>query len=389
MFLLKCVKRYLLQVLVILFFLMATTGCGLFPEEEATLAVPLVRQQEISYRTEEAVIGHIENSIICTGYLVPIRSEDHIFRHTSGRLKEIYVELGDIVKEGDIIAELLTDGLEDSIETQQRNLEIKRKSFTNSVLLAEADIKLAKEKEEELLQRFEAMKKDSHLYSTSEIEKAMKDWNTQKASLEKLIINTENQLETKKLELESSEIELGKLIEKFEKSQLRALMDGIVTYVSSAAEGNNIDAYSNIATVSDPKEMHLSYKGNDADKFKLGMTLEIEIGKTMVTGEVVLTPTSVPFEQYEFYKDTVRFRLDSIPEGVEKGDSGRIKLVLDSSENAVLVPRAAVRLYSGNYLAYVLEDGLRIERYVKKGIESGTMVEILEGIKQGEKVIVE
>ena len=77
-----------------------------------------------------------------------------------------------------------------------------------------------------------------------------------------------------------------------------------------------------------------------------------------------------------------------MPEGVKPGDNVTIKLTLEQKLNTLTVPRSAVRMYMGNKLVYVLEDGLRIEKQVETGIEQGNMTEILEGLEEGELVII-
>jgi macrolide-specific efflux system membrane fusion protein len=43
----------------------------------------------------------------------------------------------------------------------------------------------------------------------------------------------------------------------------------------------------------------------------------------------------------------------------------------------------------GKNLVYVLEDGLRIEKYVETGVESTTEIEIIKGVEPGEQVIID
>ena len=91
----------------------------------------------------------------------------------------------------------------------------------------------------------------------------------------------------------------------------------------------------------------------------------------------------------EKYRETVHIKMEELPEGVKMGDRAEIKLVKDFSENAVKIPKRALKSYLGKDVVYVLEDGIRIERYVQKGVQSVSEVEITEGIRAGEQVIIE
>ena len=104
-------KRSGIHFIIVLFCCMLS-ACSLFPAEEEVLAPPLIEPEEITYRTAEAKIGYIEDSIVRTAYFIPVVDKDHFFTNRSGRLKVIHVKIGDAVKAGDLIAELLTDDIE-------------------------------------------------------------------------------------------------------------------------------------------------------------------------------------------------------------------------------------------------------------------------------------
>lgn len=233
------------------------------------------------------------------------------------------------------------------------------------------------------------MKENAGLYAANDIENIENEIKNQKINLEKLILDYSNQLEMKKNELMLAELKLAQLEEELDQCRLYASADGIVTYVLNINEGDIVDVYKTIVTISDPKVLYLEYKGSNSGDFKLGMKVQVTVNKKTYSGEVVLTAANVPFEEMEKYKETVQIKLDELPEGVKMGDSAEIKLVRDFRENAVIIPKRAVRTYLGKDVVYVLEDGIRVERYVQKGIQSTSDVEITEGVKAGELVIIE
>jgi macrolide-specific efflux system membrane fusion protein len=113
------------------------------------------------------------------------------------------------------------------------------------------------------------------------------------------------------------------------------------------------------------------------------------VDKKTYSGEVVLTAASVPFEEMEKYKETVHIKMEELPEGVKMGDRADIKLIRDFSENAVIIPKNALKTYLGKDVVYILEDGIRIERFVQRGVQSISDVEITEGLEAGEQVIID
>jgi len=383
------IKSFLVLFLPGLLFMLSVSACGLFPEEQEVLAPPLVEPEEVTYITEDAVTGYIENSITCVGTLVPVNSENSIFRYTSGRLKKIHVASGDKVKKGDLIAELLTDNLESGIKLQKLTVEMKRNDLDNAGKTYEIELEQEQSKQRKLEDEYEMMNSVSESYSKKEIDAALEEADSHKASIEKFIVNNNSQLQMKALDLEAAEIRLSDLDKQLAESRLTASIDGIVTYISSLKEGDAVDAYTTIARVADPAEKYLEYKGKDAYEFKVGGEVELEADGNKFPGVVVMIPSTAPSEESEKYKDTVRIKPIGVPDGMEIGKTMKIRMVLESKDNALILPKNAVHSSAGNYIVYTLENGIRVEKYVKKGIESGTMVEITEGLKPGEKVIVE
>lgn len=77
------------------------------------------------------------------------------------------------------------------------------------------------------------------------------------------------------------------------------------------------------------------------------------------------------------------------PGGWRPGASVRAEVVLSRRESAVLVPQVAVVRRPAGDVVYVVRDGRAEERPVRRGLRSGRMVEILEGLTPGDEVIVD
>jgi RND family efflux transporter MFP subunit len=77
------------------------------------------------------------------------------------------------------------------------------------------------------------------------------------------------------------------------------------------------------------------------------------------------------------------------PGGWRPGASVRAEVVLAVRSDAVTVPQVAVVRRPVGDVVYVIRDGKAEERPVKRGLRSGTTVEILEGLAPGEVVAVD
>ncbi len=75
--------------------------------------------------------------------------------------------------------------------------------------------------------------------------------------------------------------------------------------------------------------------------------------------------------------------------GLVPGMFTRVRLTVQTSEEEIVMPdRALLTTDSGETVAFVVENGLAKERRVTLGIERGSCIQVLEGIKPGDQVIV-
>ena len=85
---------------------------------------------------------------------------------------------------------------------------------------------------------------------------------------------------------------------------------------------------------------------------------------------------------------TVEAKVDGIPE-VMPGMFARLTLKLKQADDAVVVPLAAlVTTPDGDKAVFVVKDGKALRKKVKTGIEASDRIQLLEGINPGDKVIV-
>ena len=315
--------------------------------------------------------------------------KDHFFTTRAGRLKAIHVKLGDTVQEGDVIAEFLTGDIEKEIEYQKLAVESHIKGLSYLEQKMEIEVKAFQFNLANLEKKYADMSRNSTVYTANEVENVQKELENQRITLEKMLLDYTNSIDMKKDELMLAEMKLAQLQQELEECKLKASVSGIVTYVLDIHEGDMVDMYKNIVTISDPSVLHLEYKGTNAGDFKLGQEVSVTIKDKTYVGKVVLTPASVPYEELEKFRDTVQIKLDKLPQGVESGDRAEIKLIREYSENAVIIPKRALKTYLGKDAVYVLDEGIRLERYVQKGVQTINEVEIVEGLEAGEIVIIE
>ncbi len=116
----------------------------------------------------------------------------------------------------------------------------------------------------------------------------------------------------------------------------------------------------------------------------LGMTAEIQINGATVTGKLsALSP--------EVVKNQVlaRVRFDGAqPSGLRQSQRVTARLLIEEKPNVVLLPRGPFVESEGGRFAYLVRDGVAVRTPITMGGTSITSVEILAGLKPGDKVVI-
>ncbi len=382
-------------------------SCFLVPREEEVLAPPLIEPPEITYQTLAISRGTIEDSIRAFGSVAYAGQSDLSFRQRGGRLKTLHVRVGDAVVEGQIVAELHTDNIE--AEIAQAELSLRRAELAlrqaedeldtgYSLEFARADLRLAElrlEAAQETLVREEELAHITGRGSASlsgfrrQVEET--EISVQKAQL--TLHRLENadspfRLELARIDVDAATMRLDQLSAELEATRLYAPITGKVTWVSRLAqEGEYLQAFQRFVRIADPTELVFDLRGSQTSSFKVGMECVVTLGDEQYRGVVILTESSVPFDQREEYEDAVQIAVPGLPQDAHAGMTGRAELVLARREDVLVLPKRAVQRYSTKRYVNILVNGVRVERDIDVGLETATEVEIISGLEEGEEVI--
>ena len=76
------------------------------------------------------------------------------------------------------------------------------------------------------------------------------------------------------------------------------------------------------------------------------------------------------------------------PEGLRQNQRVTARLAFESKKNVLKLPRGAFVESGGGRVAYVVEGELAMRREIELGAISASEVEIVRGLRQGERIIV-
>lgn len=316
------------------------SGCYFFPKEEEVLAPPLIEPPKIIYDTIDVKKGTIERKIMGSGSFMSVSQENLNFKFRSGYLKALNVKLGDKIKKGKVVAELDTDKL--SNEIKAANITLRKVQIDYKALLEKTDPPA-----------------------------------------------TQSEKDKMKLDVDLAKLRVQDLQLELNKAKLTSPISGQVVYIDEVSPGDNVSAFRTIVTVADPTKLQLVYKSENTSDFNVGMTVDVKFDDKDYKGKIVMTPGTAPLDINPDLKKAVFIKVDKLPSGVEIGETANITFTLEKKEDVIVLPRNVVKNFMGRFYVQVLDNDIKYERDVQIGIQTPTEVEIVKGLTEGEKVIVQ
>ena len=326
-----------------------TSGCYLLPDEEEAAIPPAVKASEVSYTTVTAKRKDIEKKLTSTGTVTAEKQYDLSYEKQSGVISEFYVRAGDRVAEGDPICEIGTDDLDDQIAEKELYLQ---KARLNVDIIWESG-------------------------------------------------GTQAQIDNAYVDVQLIERELNKLREKKEGAVLRSPIDGVVSQLAEVRAGDNVSSGQTVATVIDTTALYIAVQPEDLTKFPVDTKVQIRINKDMYDGVVFMEPKALAEYQAEveasheeedksgisYEANTIYVRFDGEVPTDALGQLADVILVLDKSENAIVISNNLIKKVDGEKVVYVLKNGEKTAVPVEIGLTTGSQSEILSGIDEGDELI--
>ncbi|MBR6767810.1 MAG: efflux RND transporter periplasmic adaptor subunit [Clostridia bacterium] len=346
------------------------SSCSLIPEEEAVRTAPVVREYTPRiHKFAEVQRGELSVKERVTCKFVPVKSENLSFALGGEVVDKVLVHVGEMVEEGQLLAQLELNGLDEQIAQAQISVEESKLRLKNLVRRHELERR-----------RNELAWAGKSLSEIRQAEQALEE----KLSLEKRALEDA---------LSIAEMELETLNEKLAERQIRAPFSGAVTYVHDFEPGELSQFGVRAMVLSDSTVSLFKADSANWDKFKPGDVYEITVNQNahtiMVTDEAELG--LAPQEKTPGKRADVYFVLQEPDFTLEEGAFGYIDLVLEHRNDTLYVPKGAVKASSEDrqLVFYLREDGLRAYKEVKTGIRNNNYVEILSGLSEGEQIIVD
>ncbi|WP_432647920.1 efflux RND transporter periplasmic adaptor subunit [Mitsuokella sp.] len=313
----------------------------------------------------------------------------------TGRVTAVNVKLGDEVKKGEVLMVQDTGDLDISIAQNaaaagaaQADAREATASYDANYLKARNDLELEQSKYE----------RNQYLFSIGAIsqdtlDKVKQEYLASKAAFDILADQVQGgsaaSVESKQYTAEKSERATDALRHQREDMYLRAPRDGVIGY-RNVEVGAIVSAGTKVLSLVDNSHMNVdcTLSENDAAILKTGLAVKVTIDAmgTDYDGEIVYVSPAMD-ESSKTYQ--VRIELADSADDIKAGLFAHTAIDILQRRATLCVPKEAVLSRNGRQTVFVVRpDGTVEEREVKIGLMNDAEEEILDGIEDGDTVVV-
>ena len=352
--------------------------------------------------------GDLAKSVVATGKVTPITKVE-IKSKASGIVKKLYVDAGDKVHQGQVLAELDRDEIQAQVNSARAQLLSAEANMKGS----EADLKRAEVDAQGVdvptlqraYERAKQMAKDG-VVSASALDDTQRAYemsvNKRDVARAQYTVN-KAKLAQAQADVEKSRATLNQLNEQLSCTTITAPIDGVV--LSRDVEMG--DAVSSILvlgsaatlvmTLGDTSEVYVKGKVDESDigKVYLGQPARIRVetfkDKTFTGHVTKISPMGVEKDNVTTFE--VRVSINN-PGGELKAEmTANAEILLDEHKNVLMIPEGAI-MYDKDKKASVNvpdpkgKEGMR-KIAVNIGISNGAKTELLSGLKEGDQVVLQ
>ncbi len=342
------------------------------------------------FTVEERVL---KRRIQATGSLYPI-DESTISSEVEARVERILADVGDPVRQGQVLVELSPTELQYEVDRQRAAVaEVRarlgigpedplprRPDEVAFVQRAAADLYDAEQKYKRAGQLFRG-----RLISQEQLDEAASRFKSSRAALD-LALQEVSQL---KAQLQSSEVARRLAEKKLGDASIRAPFPGFVQ-ARRVNPGEYLRVQSPVMVVvrTDTLRARLSVPERWAGAVKVGLTVDLRVeaypGETFSGRLERINPSVSP--------ETRTFEIEALV----PNSHGRLKpgffvegsLPSEIEERALMIPPEAINYRYGVYKVFFVNGNKVEEREVKPGEQQENRIEILEGLRAGDRIAV-
>ncbi|MBM2817213.1 MAG: efflux transporter, family, subunit [Ignavibacteria bacterium] len=295
------------------------------------------KQQQILITTETAEQRLLSVELNYTGIFEPVK-EVKVMAESQGKINNFNSELGDYLKEGDLIVQLDVELLKLQLEAIDIQIDGYEKDVKRYTILTQAD------------------------------------------AVQGI------QLEKSQLALKGAEVQRKTILEQIKKSSIKSPIDGIVTQKFTEL-GAVVSPFVPIVQITDISSVLLSINVPESDlkHFELRQQVEVvsDIYPDIKLSGIITMIGSKGDMAHNF---PLQIRVNNKAQKIKSGMFGTAKIYTGNKQTFVVIPIKALFGSSKEQQVYVINDGKSLLRNIFVSFRSGQFVAVSSGLKAGEIV---
>lgn len=338
----------------------------------------------VEYITDTVKRQNIQKVVNATGEVRAIELVT-VGAQASGKIEKLYVKVGDQVKKGDMIAQIDSTTQQNDVDSTKAKLA----SYEAQLNAAQISLKIAQKQYE----RMQSLNKQNAA-SVEDLENANDTYETAKSK----VIELQSAIKETKISLSTAETNLGY-------TKITAPLDGTIVSVP-VKEGQTVNAAMNTPTIvqiADLAQMEILIEISEGDinNIKPGVKVTYytlaDLNKIYETTLKSIDPGLTLLTNGE-YTEVVGASEAIYYYGrlIVPNDDGKLRIgmttqnviYVESAENVLTVPSIAIKGSKNDKYVEVLTDGETQKRHIKTGVSDGLNVAVLEGVQEGEKIVI-
>jgi len=351
---------------------------------------------------EEVTRDVFQDYITVQGTVEPITTV-YLDAVEGGRVEEILIDEGNMVKKGDVILRLSNDNLLleitnneaqvvraiNELRTARLQMDQTRLQYKQQIIELEISVAQARR----LYESNKILREQEHI-SKEDFEQSREAYESSSELLDLVRENYRNdsiyrhiQINSLEASVQSMEESMRIIRRRLENLNIKATVDGelatlnpeigeVVTYGTRVGTINILDSY----------KLRVDIDEHYIARVQRGLTGECDFANQDYTGEIIKVYPEV--QNGRFAVDMV-FK-EEIPERIRIGQTSRIRLQLGESKQGILLTKGGFYQTTGGQWVFVLDESgeFAVKRDISIGRQNPRYYEVLSGLEPGEKVIV-
>ncbi len=332
--------------------------------------------------TEVAIKKDLSTEVLASGILRPGK-ETTVGAQVTAKIEKLYIEVGDQVKEGQVIAVLDPTVAKNNLAKARDAL----KSEQAQLAILENNLRITKTNYQSY----------HNLYQKGAISRLEYDRNqAEYKSTQEQIAQTRARIHQAQLEVENRQQDVSYTI-------LRSPIDGVVVSLPVSIGQTLTAGYStpDVAKIAQLNQMTIQALVSEADIYnvKAGQKAYFTIagnGEKKYPAHVKTVypvPTTISensnntSESNEYY---AILNVDQLDPNFRAYMTATVHIITSDKKNVLAIPSEAVRQNDRNQEYVILvQQGKKEKRWIKTGYSTGTEVEVTTGLKEGDRVLTE